>query len=132
MLEDFCDGSVFSENTLFMSDPKALQIVAYYDELEVVNPLGAYVKKHKVGVVLFFLGNVHPKLRSRLRAINLVLVCQVELIEKYGINEILKPFVRDLNILSSNDISTGCQQYFEGCFVHFSGRHTSKSTTRRV
>lgn len=109
MLEDFCDGSVFSKSTFFTNDPKALQIVAYYDDLEVVNPLGAYVKKHKVGVVLFFLGNVHPKLRSRLRAINLVLVCQVELIEKYGINEILKPFVRDLNILSSKGISVSAE-----------------------
>lgn len=62
-------------NILFLAViQKALQIVAYYDELEVVNPLGAYVKKLKVGVV-FFLGNVHPKLCSRLRAINLVLVC---------------------------------------------------------
>ena len=104
-LEDFCDGRVFQEDSLFSRDPKALQIVAYYDDLEIANPLGAYVKKHKVGVVLFFLGNVQPKLRSKLRAINLVLVCKVSHIEKYGINLILQPFIRDLNKLQTHGVS---------------------------
>ena len=103
--EDFCDGAVFKQHPLFSTDSKALQIIAYYDDLEIVNPLGAYVKKHKVGIILFILGNIHPKLRSRLRAINLALVCKATLIEKYGMNEILKPFVRDLNILSSNGVT---------------------------
>lgn len=120
-LEDFCDGSVFANHDLFKSDPNALQLIAYYDELEVVNPLGAYLKKHKVGVVLFALGNIHPKFRSKLSAINLVLVCRIELIERHGINMVLKPFIQDLNILSTgitvctNSVTTA----FKGALLTF-------------
>lgn len=42
-LHDFCDGTIFHSHPLFNSDPYPLQIVAYYDEIEVVNPLGSYV-----------------------------------------------------------------------------------------
>ena len=62
LLEDFCNGRLFKMHPLFSSDPHALQIIAYFDELEVCNPLGSHVKKHKLGLVFFSLGNIHPKL----------------------------------------------------------------------
>lgn len=94
-----CDGQLFQANPLFSSMPSAIQIIAYFDELENCNPLGSYVKKHKLGVVFFSLGNIHPKYRSSLRAIQLVSLAPVPLIEKYGIDKILQPFVDDLNTL---------------------------------
>ena len=54
VLTDFCDGSLYKSCPLFSSDPYALQIIGYYDDLEVVNPLGSYVKKHKLGCLFFF------------------------------------------------------------------------------
>ena len=33
-LGDFCDGTVFKSHPLFGSDPYALQIIAYYDDLD--------------------------------------------------------------------------------------------------
>lgn len=44
-LHDYCDGDHYKTHPLFGSDPQAPQIIAYYDELEVVNPIGSYVKK---------------------------------------------------------------------------------------
>ena len=32
-LEDFCDGELFVNHPIFSTDPYALQIIAYYDEL---------------------------------------------------------------------------------------------------
>ena len=52
----------------------AFQIVVYYDDLEVVNPLGSYTKKHKLGCLYFFLGNIRPHFRSTLNCIHLVAV----------------------------------------------------------
>ena len=122
-LEDFCDGDLFQcRHELFSSDPHALQIIGYFDELEITNPLGAYVKKHKVGVVSFFLGNIHPKYRSRLCAVNLVAVAKVHVIEKYGINEILKPFVEDLNQLATVGVSVNIScgnRTFKGALLAF-------------
>ena len=52
-LADFCDGSVFKSHPLFSLDHYALQIISYYDELEVCNPLGSYVAKHKLSCLFF-------------------------------------------------------------------------------
>ena len=49
-LIDFCDGSAFNEHLLYSKDHKALQIVLYFDELEICNPLGSRKKKHKLGI----------------------------------------------------------------------------------
>ena len=38
LLGDYCDGSIFKSHPLFSADPKALQIMLYYDNVEVVNP----------------------------------------------------------------------------------------------
>lgn len=53
ILGDFCDGTLYKSHPLFSVDPYALQIRGYYDDLEVVNPLGAYIKKHKLGCLFF-------------------------------------------------------------------------------
>ena len=58
-IEDFCDGLLYKTYPLFSADPFALQIIAYYDELELCNPLGTHVKHHKLGMVFFFTGK-HP------------------------------------------------------------------------
>ena len=52
LIRDFCDGSLYANNPLFSQDPYALQVIAYFDELEICNPLGSHVKRHKLGIVL--------------------------------------------------------------------------------
>ena len=88
-IEDYCDGSLFREHPLFSEDHFALQIIGYYDEVEMCNPLGSHIKKHKLGVVFFTLGNIHPKYRSSLRVINLAIVATVPVIERHGISNLL-------------------------------------------
>jgi len=44
----------------------------------------------------YTLGNIHPQLRSTLRCIQLLSVVNVTLIDKYGMNEVLQPFVEEL------------------------------------
>ena len=46
------------------------------------------------------LGNIDPALRSRLEAINLVALFKTELLQKYSIDVILKPFISDLKELA--------------------------------
>ena len=50
---DFSSGSVWEEHPLFSDKPEALQIVANYDELEIVNPIGSYVIYSQVWVPIF-------------------------------------------------------------------------------
>ena len=104
-IKDFCDGAAYRSHPLFGTDHSALQIIAYYDELEVVNPIGSYVSKHKLGCMFFMLGNIRPQYRSTLKAINLVAVAKHEDITKYGIDVFLAPFVEDLKSLYCDGIS---------------------------
>ena len=51
LLGDFCDGSDFKNHPLFYLDEKCLQLMLYYDDVEVCNPLGSKVKLHKLGML---------------------------------------------------------------------------------
>ena len=122
LIEDFCDATRFKCHPLFSVDTSALQIIAFYDEVEICNPLGSHVKQHKLGIVFYTLGNIAPKYRSQLKVINLVLIATVPVIEVYGLQKVLQPFVRDLNILATTGISVsidGCNRVFKGGLLTF-------------
>ena len=121
-MEDFCDGALYKNHPIFSSDPLALQVIAYYDELELCNPLGTHVKKHKLGIVFFSLGNIHPKFRSLYKAIYLAIAAPSIVIERHGLNTILWPFIDDLNKLSSVGIEVtinGIPRKFKGALFTF-------------
>ena len=105
ILGDYCDGKHFRTHPLFSNDPHALQIIAYYDELEVANPLGSYVKVHKLGVLSFFLGNIRPQFRSSLKAYNVLAIAKHQDVVTYGINKLLTPFVEELKTLYLEGVS---------------------------
>ena len=89
----------------------------FYDELELCNPLGTHVKKHKLAVVLYTLGNIHPKYRSTLRMINLLIAATLPVVEKHGLDEIMRPFVNDFKVLSEKGLTVlngGNEQVFKG------------------
>lgn len=48
-LEDYCDGTLFSEHPLFSVNECGLQVMLYYDDVEVCNPLGSAATVHKLG-----------------------------------------------------------------------------------
>lgn len=47
LLSDYCDGTLYKSHPLFSSGTLSLEILAYYDDVEVCNPLGSRAKKHK-------------------------------------------------------------------------------------
>ena len=53
-LADFCDGYLFKNHDLFQAYPNALQLILYFDELEVCNPLGSHAGVHKLGMMMGF------------------------------------------------------------------------------
>ena len=117
LLGDVCDGTLFKKHPLFGKDPLALQLI-YFDEIEVVNPIGAHRGIHKLGSLIvwgfkcslyflialglfyYVLGNIHPKLRSTLRSIQLITATTTPHLEEYGFEKVLKPFISDANKLA--------------------------------
>lgn len=47
----------------------------------------------------FMLGNITPSKRSKLKGIQLLAICKHTLVKKYGMNEIIKPIVKDIKSL---------------------------------
>ena len=102
---DFCDGSIYRTHPLFASSPLALQIIAYFDELKVCNPLGSAAKVHKVGIFLFTIANIPPKYRSSLKCLYMFAVAKASDIKKFTPDAILAPFISDIKTLSEDGIS---------------------------
>lgn len=119
---DFCDGSLVKSLPLFQSHPTSLQLIAYFDEVEVCDPLAARSGIHKLGntnnyhchsymykrdclymctgLFYYILGNLRPELQSTHRAIQLIACVTTSNLKKYGFQDVLQPFINDVNILS--------------------------------
>lgn len=48
-IRDFRDGLLYKQHALFGVVDSALQVIIYYDDVEVTNPLGSYRGQHKLG-----------------------------------------------------------------------------------
>lgn len=46
---DFCDGEIYKAHPIFSTDSHVIQIIIYYDDVEVANPLGSHRGVHKLG-----------------------------------------------------------------------------------
>lgn len=49
LLADYCDGELFKSHELFGCHESAIQIIMYFDEVEICNPLGGHNGIHKLG-----------------------------------------------------------------------------------
>lgn len=84
-LRDMCDGSLFHSHPHFSTDKRAIQLIAYFDEVELCNPLGSSTKKHKLGCIFFTIGNIRQQFRSWLKCIFVASVASTPVIRKHGI-----------------------------------------------
>ena len=50
-IADFCDARLFKKHDYFQSHFNSLQLVAYFDEVEVCNPLAGHAGIHKLGLL---------------------------------------------------------------------------------
>jgi len=76
VLEDFMDGNVYKNNKFFQENPDALRIILYQDAFEIINPIGAAKRKHKLLAIYMCLGNVPYYLRCHINSIKLVVLCK--------------------------------------------------------
>ena len=53
IMEDYCDGEAFKSHCLFSLHANTIQILFYFDKLELTNPIGTKAKIHKLGMYLY-------------------------------------------------------------------------------
>ena len=48
-MRDYCDGVAYNSHPLFSMRRDCLELILYYDDVEICNPLGSRRCKHKIG-----------------------------------------------------------------------------------
>ena len=122
-MRDMCDGDYVRSHPIFARNRKALQLVVNTDDLEVVNPLGSHVKKHKVTMFYYSIANIRPDYRSRLHVIQLLAVAKTKDLRANDCKcerLLLQDFIDTVNKLSGGGIEMvlhGSKQLVEGALV---------------
>jgi hypothetical protein len=98
----FRDGILYKSSPYFKKFPRSLRITIYYDDVEITNPLGSRTGIHKLGCFYFTIQNMPRYLKSKLDNIFVLAFCYSEDMKKYGVNQILTPFVEDMKCLESD------------------------------
>lgn len=103
LISSFRHGTAYKNNKFFEEYPDALRIDLYYDDIELVNPIGAKTGFHKLGMFYFTFQNLPQKFNFNLSNIFTLLICYSADVKKYGFKAILYPFIKEIKILESED-----------------------------
>ena len=115
IIESIRDGSHVKESA-FLSRRDTLLINLYNDEFTISNPLGNKTKKYKILAFYFSLGNLSPRLNSRLKSIQLAIVAKHVDAKRYGASAILAPLIEDLKELENKGIRI---KFYQNCHLFF-------------
>ncbi|XP_040066142.2 uncharacterized protein LOC120839841 [Ixodes scapularis] len=126
VLQDITDGDFLSQQLLRQEDSETptIFLLLYSDELELSNPLGAAAGSHKILVVYFSLINIHPRHRSKLSAVHLLLLVRYPMVKKYGLDRVLAPLIQDLNYVHEHGMHAQ-GKHFNVVTVAFTGDNLS-------
>ena len=103
MTRDICDSNAFKANPLYLQNKPFLQLILYFDDLEIQNPLRSN-QIHKVSMFYWQIANIPQCYRSKLKTIFLLATCRSKLVSKFGIHNLLKNFVHTVNKLKTDGI----------------------------
>lgn len=95
-LSDIHDGSIFQNHALFSTDPSAIQLIFFQDDVEMGNSLGPSGGMYKILHMAYTVGNLFPWNRSKVDPIQLALLCKDEDVAYFGLPRIMKPVVDEL------------------------------------
>ncbi len=107
----YTDGKYFQEILRITGDDVSILLVLYTDDVEVCNPLGTSRKIHKLTPVYWTILNLPHHFKTKVQHIKMAVLSKKEIFDKYGIDEVLKPLLKDLRVLEN-----------DGLFVHSLGR----------
>lgn len=127
-ISDYKDGFYFKEHQFWNSEKLALEILLYQDSFEVVNPLGSARNKHKILALYFALGNLHFYNRSKINAMQLVLLCKEKDFKYFGQKLVFQPLIDDLKILETSGIYVPIIGHIKGSIIFIIGDNLGSHT----
>ncbi|KAE8737700.1 hypothetical protein FOCC_FOCC016833 [Frankliniella occidentalis] len=104
VLRSYLDGRRCKENALISRFPRIIRLQIYWDDVEVVNPLGSKTSIHKIAAFYFSIQNLPGVESSQLSSIYLLVLAYSEDLKCPGrLEKILAPFLKDLRRLEGVD-----------------------------
>jgi hypothetical protein len=97
-MTDIFDG-MYMKKDFFQNHPDALLFSLYFDDFEIVNPIGSHRKKHKLSVFYWTLLNISPEFRFKLQATQLLAIGKTSNLKKFGYKVLLSDFVEGMKKL---------------------------------
>ena len=99
VFHDVYDGMLYKNHVYFSGKYHTLELIIYYDDLEVCNPLSSKAEKHKIDMFYYTLGNIDPNFQSKQCAVHLLAKCNTKFVKKYGTHRVLTRVVEDIDKL---------------------------------
>ena len=112
------------QHGLLIDHPKALRFQLYYDDVEVVNPIGSKTGTHKLGLFYYSIQNLPHHYNSTMNSIFVLAVFYSTDLKKYGFEPIWKLFIEEMKQLESD---TGVQLHVNGNILNVHGALVSFS-----
>lgn len=98
----FQDGELMMQHGFLIEHPKTLRLQLYYDDVEVVNPLGSKTGTHKLGLFYYSIQNLPHHYNASMNSVFVLAVCYSADLKKYGFDPILDPFVKEMKKLEAD------------------------------
>lgn len=92
ILAGFMGCQCYKNHTSLQTYRHAIRIELYYDDFEIVNPIGSKTGIHKLGAFYFRIQNLHPHLNSGVNSIHVVSLSYTEDVKKYGFKKNIEAF----------------------------------------
>lgn len=119
----YTDSQEFKSHSLFRQYPKALRILLYSDDIELVNPIGAKTGIHKLTMFYFKILNFPPYFNAKVENVFLLAIAYTYDVKRYGYKKVLESFMIDLNLLEDGiTLKLNGEDYFIiGTLVKYTG-----------
>ena len=104
ILRDVVDGDVFT-NHQRQSPNHCLEIILYFDEFTVTNPLRQRSRKYKILACYMTLANLSPQHRFQSPCIHLVLLAKSCHVKRYGLTAVNERLINDLRSLIADGVT---------------------------
>ena len=89
-MRDICDGDYFKNHPFWSNNPRAIQIILYWDEFVALRSLGLFRTRHKYAAFYFTIGNIPPEMRSKRDNIQLLAIVNSNALKRHGMNAFLR------------------------------------------
>ena len=104
------DSSYFLDHPIF-KDKKNLRIILYFDELELMNPIGDVATIYEAGMFYFALGNLTQRYNSSLNNIYLIAIALMDDLKTYGSETLMSKIINEIKFLETEGFTIENKHY---------------------